>query len=137
MARDDPLATQVWKMYARTKAGLPHAQRMENLTWRMMALALRRRREEEGRAAGAKSIKAPPAAPATPAPPSAVSSADVDSKEALKALLKSGDSRADAQASGRGDAGSDADAAPFRGRRIDKGKTKIRVEGFDDGKEEE
>jgi hypothetical protein len=26
-------------MYARTKATLPHAQRMENITWRMMALA--------------------------------------------------------------------------------------------------
>lgn len=39
LAKEDPLATQVWKMYARTKAHLPHAQRMENLTWRMMALA--------------------------------------------------------------------------------------------------
>ena len=33
LAKEDPLATQVWKMYARTKANLPHAQRMENLTW--------------------------------------------------------------------------------------------------------
>ncbi|KAJ3996410.1 hypothetical protein F5050DRAFT_1571547 [Lentinula boryana] len=41
-AKDDPLATQVWKMYARTKAGLPHKQRMENITWRMMAMALKR-----------------------------------------------------------------------------------------------
>jgi hypothetical protein len=47
MARNDPLATQVWRMYARTKAQLPHAQRMENLTWRMMALALRRKKAEE------------------------------------------------------------------------------------------
>ena len=37
-----------------------------------------------------------------------------------------------------GDAdGRDADAAPLRGRKISKGKTKIRVEGFDDGKDEE
>ncbi|KAF8274421.1 hypothetical protein EI94DRAFT_1713379 [Lactarius quietus] len=43
----DPLATQVWKMYARTKANLPHAQRMENLTWRMMALALKKKKEDE------------------------------------------------------------------------------------------
>ncbi|KAJ3896245.1 hypothetical protein GG344DRAFT_36990 [Lentinula edodes] len=41
-AKEDPLATQVWKMYARTKAGLPHKQRMENITWRMMAMALKR-----------------------------------------------------------------------------------------------
>ncbi|KAF9071684.1 hypothetical protein BDP27DRAFT_1321728 [Rhodocollybia butyracea] len=42
LAREDPLATQVWKMYARTKAGLPHKQRMENITWRMMSMALKR-----------------------------------------------------------------------------------------------
>jgi GATA-binding protein, other eukaryote len=47
LAREDPLATQVWKMYARTKATLPHAQRMENLTWRMMALALKKKKEDE------------------------------------------------------------------------------------------
>jgi GATA-binding protein, other eukaryote len=42
LARDDPLAAQVWRMYARTKAPLPQAQRMENLTWRMMALKLKK-----------------------------------------------------------------------------------------------
>jgi len=47
LAKEDPLATQVWKMYARTKATLPHAQRMENITWRMMALALKKKKEEE------------------------------------------------------------------------------------------
>ncbi|KAG1844367.1 hypothetical protein F4604DRAFT_1979241 [Suillus subluteus] len=36
LAKQDPLATQVWKMYARRKANLPHAQRMEDITWRMM-----------------------------------------------------------------------------------------------------
>lgn len=49
MAREDPLATQVWRMYARQKATLPHAQRMENLTWRMMALALKKKKEDEER----------------------------------------------------------------------------------------
>ena len=28
-------------MYANTKGTLPHAQRMENITWRMMVLALK------------------------------------------------------------------------------------------------
>ncbi|KAH9935591.1 uncharacterized protein B0H18DRAFT_976418 [Fomitopsis serialis] len=51
LQRDDPLATQVWKMYARTKATLPHAQRMENITWRMMALALKKKKEDEERIA--------------------------------------------------------------------------------------
>ena len=49
LAKEDPLATQVWKMYAKTKANLPHGQRMENLTWRMMALALRKKKEDEER----------------------------------------------------------------------------------------
>jgi GATA-binding protein len=32
MARKDPLATQVWKAYARAKGALPHGQRMMHLT---------------------------------------------------------------------------------------------------------
>ncbi|KAL5507198.1 hypothetical protein ACEPAH_6654 [Sanghuangporus vaninii] len=56
MAQKDPLATQVWKMYARTKASLPHAQRMENLTWRMMTLALKKSREEEAKAAAKEKV---------------------------------------------------------------------------------
>ncbi|KIY53113.1 hypothetical protein FISHEDRAFT_55459 [Fistulina hepatica ATCC 64428] len=47
LKKSDPLATQIWKMYARTKATLPHAQRMENLTWRMMALALKKKKDED------------------------------------------------------------------------------------------
>ncbi|XP_044721815.1 GATA zinc finger domain-containing protein [Hirsutella rhossiliensis] len=41
MQRDDPLATQVWKFFKSTKQQLPNQQRMENLTWRMMALGMR------------------------------------------------------------------------------------------------
>lgn len=53
LAKEDPLALQVWKMYARNKVALPHAKRMENLTWRMMYLGLTKKREEEEvRAAG-------------------------------------------------------------------------------------
>ncbi|OCH95101.1 hypothetical protein OBBRIDRAFT_810024 [Obba rivulosa] len=74
LAREDPLATQVWKMYARTKATLPHAQRMENLTWRMMALALKKKKEDEDRAKSTEqkssetvpNVKSEPAA--SPAP---------------------------------------------------------------------
>ena len=53
LAKEDPLATQVWKMYAKQKATLPHGQRMENLTWRMMALALKKKKEDEARAGAA------------------------------------------------------------------------------------
>lgn len=47
MAKKDPLATQVWKMYAKQKSTLPNGARMENLTWRMMALTLRKKKEQE------------------------------------------------------------------------------------------
>lgn len=47
LAQSDPLATQVWRMYAKQRETLPNAARMENLTWRMMAMNLRRQRGEE------------------------------------------------------------------------------------------
>ncbi|KAF4997673.1 hypothetical protein FGRMN_3705 [Fusarium graminum] len=47
MQQDDPLATQVWKFFARTKQQLPSQHRMENLTWRMMALGMRKHKEEQ------------------------------------------------------------------------------------------
>lgn len=89
LAKQDPLATQVWKMYARQKANLPHAQRMENITWRMMALALKKKKEEEEAANANSDIKSEVVP--TPIP-------DPDEE---------------------------------RGRRIDKGKAKVQVIGFD------
>ncbi|ODO08802.1 GATA type zinc finger protein asd-4 [Cryptococcus wingfieldii CBS 7118] len=47
MAKKDPLAAQVWKAYARARETLPNGQRMENLTWRMMHLTLKKKEEEE------------------------------------------------------------------------------------------
>ena len=44
MQRQDPLATQIWRFYARTKQMLPAQERMENLTWRMMHVKLQRTR---------------------------------------------------------------------------------------------
>ncbi|KAL4890698.1 hypothetical protein BDV59DRAFT_184004 [Aspergillus ambiguus] len=46
MQRKDPLATQIWKLYSRTKAQLPNQERMENLTWRMMAMSLKRKEQQ-------------------------------------------------------------------------------------------
>ncbi|KIK44787.1 hypothetical protein CY34DRAFT_599629 [Suillus luteus UH-Slu-Lm8-n1] len=89
LAKQDPLATQVWKMYARQKANQPHAQRIENITWRMMALALKKKKEEEDAANANSDIKSEAAA--TPIP----------------------------------------DPDEGRGRRIDKGKAKVQVVGFD------
>ncbi|ODH34111.1 hypothetical protein ACO22_03188 [Paracoccidioides brasiliensis] len=47
MQKQDPLATQIWKLYSRTKSQLPNQERMENLTWRMMAMSLRKKREQQ------------------------------------------------------------------------------------------
>ncbi len=47
MQKKDPLAAQIWRLYSKTKKGLPHAERMENLTWRMMAMNLAKRKHEE------------------------------------------------------------------------------------------
>lgn len=46
MQRKDPLATQIWKLYSRTKSQLPNQERMENLTWRMMAMSLKRKEQQ-------------------------------------------------------------------------------------------
>jgi GATA-binding protein, other eukaryote len=81
-------------MYAKTKASLPHGQRMENLTWRMMALALKKKKEDEER------VKIEQAGEDTP-------------------LL----SQLEMQADDKGDEDNE------RGR--SKGKTKVRVVGFD------
>jgi len=112
LAKEDPLATQVWKMFARTKATLPHAQRVENITWRMMALALKKKKEEE---AAAKS----PRSDAKDSP------TDDDATTPNEKPIKTEP---------------DANDSDERGRRIDKGKAKVRVVGFDgtnqDGNEE-
>jgi GATA-binding protein len=44
MQRQDPLATQIWRFYTKTKQLLPAQERMENLTWRLMHLELQKRR---------------------------------------------------------------------------------------------
>ena len=44
---DDPLAAQVWRFFTKTKQQLPNQQRLENLTWRMMALSMRKKKQEE------------------------------------------------------------------------------------------
>ncbi|ORX88478.1 hypothetical protein K493DRAFT_319433 [Basidiobolus meristosporus CBS 931.73] len=46
----DPLATEVWRLYTRAKDNLPNGQRLENLTWRMMAMTLKSGKEETSRA---------------------------------------------------------------------------------------
>lgn len=47
MLRRDPLMTEVWRFFTQTKQLLPERERMENMTWRMMALKLRRDSKEQ------------------------------------------------------------------------------------------
>lgn len=47
MQKKDPLATQIWRLYSKTKKQLPNQERMENLTWRMMAMSLRKHKQEQ------------------------------------------------------------------------------------------
>lgn len=44
---DNPLAAQVWKFFTKTKQQLPNQQRLKNLTWRMMALSMRKQEKED------------------------------------------------------------------------------------------
>ena len=46
MQKNDPLGTQIWKLYHKTRGQLPNSERLENLTWRMMSMNLRRKEME-------------------------------------------------------------------------------------------
>ncbi|KAI9248463.1 hypothetical protein EDC94DRAFT_624910 [Helicostylum pulchrum] len=52
--KKDPLASKVWRMYTKAKDTLPNGSRMENLTWRMMAMTLTKKKLQEEAAAAAK-----------------------------------------------------------------------------------
>ncbi|CEP13378.1 hypothetical protein [Parasitella parasitica] len=43
-SKTDPLATQVWRLYTKAKDTLPNGSRLENLTWRMMAMTLNKKK---------------------------------------------------------------------------------------------
>ncbi|KAK8434921.1 hypothetical protein IWX49DRAFT_500948 [Phyllosticta citricarpa] len=46
MQKKDPIGTQIWRLYNKQKSQLPNSERMENLTWRMMSMNLRRMRRQ-------------------------------------------------------------------------------------------
>lgn len=49
MQKKDPLGIQIWKLYSRTKTQLPNQERMDNLSWRMMSMNLKRQEQERAR----------------------------------------------------------------------------------------
>lgn len=109
LAKEDPLATQVWRMYTRTKANLPHAHRMENLTWRMMALALKKKKDDETKQGGEVGELEHTGVQVKKEPGEVVGDTVFATAEDNK----------------------EAGAEEERGRRIDKGKAKVSVVGFD------
>ncbi|KIK98250.1 hypothetical protein PAXRUDRAFT_824042 [Paxillus rubicundulus Ve08.2h10] len=106
LAKQDPLATRVWKMYTRTKATLPHAQRMENITWRMMSLALKKKRDEDEESKQTVAI----------ADKKVAVKNEATTPSTFPVQLEASISRLD---------------GGERGRTIEKGKAKVQVVGFD------
>ena len=49
MQKQDPLGIQIWKLYSKTKTQLPNKERMDNLSWRMMSMNLKRKEQEQAR----------------------------------------------------------------------------------------
>jgi GATA-binding protein len=72
--KKDPLATQVWRMYTKAKDTLPNGSRLENLTWRMMAMTLNKKKAEAERLAREGSASRSPASATADAPESPIPS---------------------------------------------------------------
>jgi GATA-binding protein len=45
----DPLGTQIWKLFSNTKAQLPNSDRFQNIAWRMMHMNLKRLESQKRR----------------------------------------------------------------------------------------
>lgn len=68
MQKNDPLATQIWKLYSKAKTQLPNAERMENLTWRMMAMSMRRAELDRNKGYAIRHVAAAPSTCGSPKP---------------------------------------------------------------------
>lgn len=49
MQKNDPLGTHMWKIVSKVKTQIANSERMENMTWRLMAMSLKRKGEEQAR----------------------------------------------------------------------------------------
>lgn len=49
LQKKDPLGIQIWKLYSKTKSSMPNGQRMDNLSWRLMSMNLKRQEQERAR----------------------------------------------------------------------------------------
>ncbi|GAA5895246.1 hypothetical protein JCM8208_005947 [Rhodotorula glutinis] len=60
LSRKDPIAAQVWRMFHKAKNTMPNGARMENLTWRLVSMTLKKRREDSAASASASAAPSPP-----------------------------------------------------------------------------
>ncbi|KAI7825364.1 hypothetical protein BC939DRAFT_128947 [Gamsiella multidivaricata] len=58
--KDVPLAAQAWRLYSLAKDSLPNAQRLENLTWRLMSMTLHKNSDSRQSLAVADAASGPP-----------------------------------------------------------------------------
>lgn len=65
---DDPLSSQIWRMYTKAKDTLPNGSRLENLTWRMMAMNLNKKNATEDTTPSSPSVNNVSSNPTTPPP---------------------------------------------------------------------
>ena len=128
MSKKDPLATQVWKMYAKQRSQLPNGARMENLTWRMMAMTLRKKKEQEAAEAKQQALDAQSNASRSHVS-SARHSPTLSSKSAANSRRSSGSFPGDNFAGGftaiKGEGADAADASARAGASVAKGKTRF------------
>ncbi|KAN0062020.1 Sodium- and chloride-dependent GABA transporter 1 [Thecaphora frezii] len=124
MSRKDPLATQVWRMYAKQRSQLPNGARMENITWRMMAMTLRKKREQEAADAKAEQEARIKAEAGSQGGSSAKQSPSITSRSVASSRRSSGSNIA-AEASEMGEAAHNA-AGPIMMRGQLQGFTSIR-----------
>ncbi|ORX59795.1 hypothetical protein DM01DRAFT_1301216, partial [Hesseltinella vesiculosa] len=66
----DPLATKIWRLYTHAKDALPNGTRIENLTWRMMAMTLAKNKHPPHQDPSAMDLDHPASAPFPSALPS-------------------------------------------------------------------
>lgn len=51
-SKKDPLSSQIWRLYTKAKDNLPNGSRLENITWRMMAMTLKKKNKSMDNSAG-------------------------------------------------------------------------------------
>lgn len=90
LSRKDPIAAQVWRMFHKAKNTMPNGARMENLTWRLMSMTLKKRREDSAAASASAS------ASAAPSPPT-----DASLQRAMEAALEEQREESEAREEGR------------------------------------